>query len=66
MRKSSSNNTSETKELESKSKNLFQMFFEKALGPASTPKKKKKVVRNKEEVVPRVSFNPMVAKLGLQ
>lgn len=51
-------------------KNMFQMFFEKALGPPETPTKlKKKPSKQKEktrESLPRVSFNPMIAMLGIQ
>ena len=67
MRKQDRNKDEETKERGSKSKNLFQIFFEKAIGPQETPRKvKKKKKIKKKEVVPRVTFNPMVAMLGTQ
>jgi hypothetical protein len=50
--------------------NLFQLFFEKALGLKEKDKQKKKRVSktkaSKIKMTPRVSFNPMVAMLGIQ
>jgi hypothetical protein len=59
----------DSKDKSSKSSNMFQRFFEKALGPKETPKEKKrrsKPKQEKREVGPRVSFNPMIAMLGIQ
>lgn len=52
----------------SKRKNLFQVFFEKALGPPESPKRNKMKQKNSESsdkaVVPRVRYNPVLALLG--
>lgn len=45
--------------------NIFQKFFEKALGPRDTPKKKKRRSRNsKKDDKPIVKYNQRVAKFG--
>lgn len=53
------------------STNLFQKFFEKALGPKEKPKKKKDKGEKKgsfkrRDTLPRVSYNPVVAMFGNQ
>lgn len=50
------------------SKNFFQYFFEKALGPKESPKKQKKVkkVEKSKVEVPKISYNPVVVTMGTQ
>ena len=52
------------------SKNFFQYFFEKALGPKEEKKKEERVRVKKPEKskvdVPKISYNPVIAAMGAQ